>query len=65
MTDRPRFSTAMQLDALLLAIRHAPLAGKGMRDSESELHMQILSDLADRLRRALAREQSAKMERGQ
>ena len=58
-----KFSTTMQLDALLLAIRHAPMAAKGMRSAEMELHEQILHDLADRLREALAREQAK--ERGQ
>ena len=54
-----RFSSQTQLEALLLAIRHIPLAAKEMRGSETELHEQILLDLADRLRVAVQREQAA------
>ena len=59
MARGQRFSTHTQLEALLLAIRHIPLASKGMRGSETELHEQVGLDLADRLRAAVEREQAA------
>ncbi len=50
------FSTAMQIEALDLAIRHVPMAAKAMRSAEMELHAQVLQSLRERLVRALERE---------
>ncbi len=52
------FSTAMQIEALDLAIRHVPMAAKAMRSAEMELHAQVLQSLRERLVRALEREKA-------
>ncbi len=52
------FSTAMQIEALDLAIRNIPLASKAMRSAEMELHAQVLQSLRERLVRALEREKA-------
>ena len=51
------FSTRQQLEALERALKRVPLAHKSLRSAEMDLEEQILASLADRLRRALEREQ--------
>ena len=52
------FSTQTQIDAIDIAIRHAPLAAKALRSAEMELHEQHLISIRERLQRALEREKA-------